>query len=220
MQNQTLSTMLARVPARGDTAGCLTSHTALMKSIGSSSNESDAGAVELSVGELRSVMSELYAALRSSLDNERDSAEESLQRVADILQGLQREQAPTKLPDQGGLCPWQIRKVTCYIETQLDQPIRNADLAAVVRLNACHFARAFRNTVGEPPHAYVIRRRIERAQGLMLSTDDSLADIALACGLADQAHLSRLFRRIVGEAPRAWRRARLGAPPESIGLPA
>jgi AraC-like DNA-binding protein len=60
--------------------------------------------------------------------------------------------------------------------------------------------------------AAVIRRRVERAQGLMLSTDAPLSAIALDCGLADQAHLSRLFRRIVGESPRAWRRARLGAP--------
>jgi AraC family transcriptional regulator len=58
----------------------------------------------------------------------------------------------------------------------------------------------------------VIRRRVERAQGLMLATDASLSDIALDCGLADQSHLTRLFRRIVGESPRAWRRARISAP--------
>ena len=48
----------------------------------------------------------------------------------------------------------------------------------------------------------------------MLSTDAPLSEIALDCGLADQAHLSRLFRRIVGETPRAWRRAR-SAPPDA-----
>jgi AraC-like DNA-binding protein len=71
-----------------------------------------------------------------------------------------------------------------------------------------HFAVAFRNSVGESPREHIIRRRIERAQGLMLSTEKSLSDIAAECGLADQAHLTRLFRRIVGDSPAAWRRAR------------
>lgn len=172
------------------------------------------GTMGLSAGQLRSMVTELCSALRSSLDNERGSAEESLQRVVEILQGIQRT-APSELRTQGGLCSWQIRKVTSYIETRLDRPITNENLAAVVRLNPCHFGRAFRNSVGEPPHAYVMRRRVERAQGIMLSTDASLSDIALDCGLADQAHLSRLFRRIVGETPSAWRRARRSAPVES-----
>ena len=169
----------------------------------------------LSEGQLRSVMTELCSALRSSLDNERASAEKALQRVVDILQGTQRTAAPEKPQHRGGLCSWQIQKVTNYIEAQLDGPITNETLAAIVRLNRCHFGRAFRNSVGESPHAYVIRRRVERAQGLMLSTDASLSEIAFDCGLADQAHLSRLFRRIVGETPSAWRRARMNAPVEN-----
>ena len=91
--------------------------------------------------------------------------------------------------------------MTSHIEAHLDRPIRNEDVAAIVRLNPSHFGRAFRNSFGEPPHEYVIRRRIERAQGLMLSTDAPLSEIALDCGLADQAHLSRLFRRLVGKLP-------------------
>jgi AraC family transcriptional regulator len=58
-----------------------------------------------------------------------------------------------------------------------------------------------------------MRRRIERAQGVMLRTSSSLAQIAAECGLADQAHLNKSFRRFVGESPGAWRRART-APPE------
>ena len=117
-------------------------------------------------------------------------------------------QAGTKQEVRGGLSPWQIRKVTSHVEAHLGRPIRNDDLASLVRLNPSHFGRAFRNSFGEPPHEYVIRRRVERAQGLMLSTDAPLSEIALDCGLADQSHLTRLFRRIAGESPRAWRRAR------------
>jgi len=165
----------------------------------------------LSVRKIRTVMAELCSAVRSALDDERMTAEESLRRAAEILREIGE---PEQINDQarGGLSPWQIRKVTTHIEAHLDRPIRNEDLAAIVRLNPSHFCRAFRNSLGEPPHAYVIRRRVERAQGLMLSTDASLSDIALDCGLADQSHLTRLFRRIVGDSPRAWRRARLSAP--------
>jgi AraC family transcriptional regulator len=167
-----------------------------------------------SVPKLRSAMAELCTALRGALDDERGTAEDSLRRAAEILQEMGATEA--KQPVRGGLSPWQVRKVTSHVEAHLDRPIKNEDLAAIVRLNGSHFGRAFRNSFGEPPHEYVIRRRVERAQGLMLSTDASLSDIALDCGLADQSHLTRLFRRIVGESPRAWRRARISAPAECV----
>lgn len=170
-----------------------------------------------SVRKIRSVMAELCCAIRSALDDERGTAEDSLRRAAEILQEL--GEAPTtaiKEEVRGGLAPWQVRTVTRHIEAHLDQAIRNEDLATLVRLNPSHFGRAFRNSFGEPPHEYVMRRRVERAQRLMLSSDAPLSEIALDCGLADQAHLSRLFRRIVGETPRAWRRARSGAPAQCV----
>jgi AraC-like DNA-binding protein len=164
--------------------------------------------------QFRSVVTELCTALRSALDDERVTAEDSLRRAAEILREIGGTETTAKEPVRGGLSPWQVRKVASYIDANLERSIKNEDLATLVRLNGSHFGRAFRNSFGEPPHEYVIRRRVERAQGLMLSTEASLSDIALDCGLADQSHLTRLFRRIVGESPRAWRRARLIAPGE------
>ena len=114
-----------------------------------------------------------------------------------------------------GLAPWQVRRVLAHIDANLDTQIRNKDLAAVARLSVFHFNVVFRNSVGEPPHGYIIRRRMERAQGLMLNTEKPLSEIAIECGLADQPHLTRLFRRMVGESPAAWRRARFD--PASVG---
>ena len=68
-----------------------------------------------------------------------------------------------------------------------------------------YFCRAFKDTFGDPPHAYIMRRRVERAQTLMLQTREPLSQIALACGLSDQAHLCNLFRRLVGQSPSHWR---------------
>jgi AraC family transcriptional regulator len=164
----------------------------------------------LSLGELRSAVVELSTALTESLRNERSSAVACLQRAQALLRAF--EGAPSgETADKvtrHGLAPWQVRRVLAHIDANLGTTIRNKDLAALARLSTFHFAVAFRNSVGQPPHEHVMRRRIERAQGLMLSTDRSLSDIAAECGLADQAHLTRLFRRIVGESPAAWRRAR------------
>lgn len=107
---------------------------------------------------------------------------------------------------RGGLAPWQLQKVSDYVEERLGDTIALEGLAGLVRLSTGHFCRAFKVTVGETPHAFLIRRRIRRAQTLMLTTRDSLSHIACTCGLTDQAHLTRLFRRMVGDTPLAWRR--------------
>jgi transcriptional regulator GlxA family with amidase domain len=107
-----------------------------------------------------------------------------------------------------------------HIEAHLAMPLRNRELAVLVDFSEFHFNVAFRNSLGTSPHEFLIRRRIERAQQLMLSTEMPLCDIAFECGLADQAHLSRLFRRVVGETPAAWRKSRVGEEGGSPGAAA
>jgi AraC-like DNA-binding protein len=164
--------------------------------------------------QLRSVVSELLTALTSTLNDERDSARECLSRAAELLQTAGETLAPGK-PTNRGLAPWQVRTLTSHVETNLDKPIRSSELATVVRLNPAYFCRVFRESFGEPPLQYISRRRVERAQALMLSTHTSLSQIAFDCGFSDQAHFSRLFRRFAGDTPRAWRRAHADAPMHS-----
>lgn len=118
-------------------------------------------------------------------------------------------------PRRGGLASWQVHQTLRYIDAGLDDTIMVETLANVAKLSTGHFCRAFKITIGETPHAFLIRQRVRRAQMLMLRTDETLSQIASACGLTDQAHLTRLFRRMVGETPLAWRRtwqhARSGA---------
>jgi AraC-like DNA-binding protein len=106
------------------------------------------------------------------------------------------------------LAPWQARRVTEFVETNLADAITLEDLAETARLSVSHFAKAFRWDFDQSPHGYIVHRRIERAQEMMLLTDEPLARIAVACGLADQSHLTRLFQRIVGMSPGSWRRMR------------
>jgi AraC family transcriptional regulator len=114
---------------------------------------------------------------------------------------------------QGGLASWQAKRVRSYVEDRLDSTIRATDLAGVVRLSTSYFFRAFRTTFGESPLAYVMRRRMLRAQHLMLTSRVPLSQVAADCGMCDQAHFSRTFRRVIGMNPKAWRRKFLLGPP-------
>jgi AraC family transcriptional regulator len=130
-------------------------------------------------------------------------------RRAEEFPAVAAQPEASRIPVPGPrLTAWQRRRVLDHIETSLAQPLRNRDLAALVGYSEFHFIVAFRNALGAPPHEYLIRRRIERAQQLMVSSELPLCQIAAECGLADQSHLSRLFRRVVGDTPAAWRRNR------------
>jgi AraC family transcriptional regulator len=107
---------------------------------------------------------------------------------------------------RGGLAPWQKRKVEQYVHEHLQEDVRVGELANMIPLSVSYFYRAFKQTFGETPRAYLTRRRLELAQELMLCTQEPLTRIAIACGFADQSHLSKAFRRVMTETPSTWRR--------------
>lgn len=109
---------------------------------------------------------------------------------------------------KGGLASWQLRLAQDIMETSLNGEVRLADLAEACGLSVKHFARAFRVSCSVPPHRWLMQRRIERSQTMLLTTGRSLAEIAVACGFADQSHFTTTFRRHLGAAPGTWRRAR------------
>jgi AraC family transcriptional regulator len=107
----------------------------------------------------------------------------------------------------GGLATWQARRTLAYIEANLASKMDIDDLANLVALSRSHFSRAFKRSVGLPPMEYVVVRRVERAKAIISGAREPLAEVALACGFADQAHLNRRFRDIVGVSPGRWRRS-------------
>ena len=147
--------------------------------------------------------------VRAALDYDLDIATEAAGRLTAILTSkLQQDCRPAR----GGLAPWQKRKVQAYVEDRLEGPILVADLAKVVSLSISYFSRSFKQSFGEAPHTYIIKTRIERARTLMMTTRESLSQIALACGLLDQAHLCKCFRQVTGTTPGAWRRTHATGP--------
>jgi AraC family transcriptional regulator len=119
------------------------------------------------------------------------------------------------MPDQGqsngvrqvGLLVWQIRRIREFIDANIASRITVAQLSAQVHRSEGHFSRAFRQAVGESPHAFIINCRVQAAAVFMTQSEATLSEIAIDCGFTDQAHLSRHFRNLLGQTPAAWRRA-------------
>jgi AraC-like DNA-binding protein len=103
------------------------------------------------------------------------------------------------------LAQWRLRRAIDYVEARLDESVSLADVAASAGLTRMHFAAQFRAATGLRPHEYLLRRRIERAQEMLLRTGISLVDVALSVGFQTQSHFTSVFKRYAGQPPRAWR---------------
>jgi AraC family transcriptional regulator len=112
---------------------------------------------------------------------------------------------PTRRRD-GALSRAKLRAVIEYVEEHLGAGLTLEQMAAVAHLSAYHFARQFKVATGQPPHQYVIARRVERAQQLLQQDRDrSLAEIAACAGFSDQSHFSHHFKRLIGVTPGRFR---------------
>jgi AraC family transcriptional regulator len=112
--------------------------------------------------------------------------------------------------DRWSIAPWRLRDACDWMMARLDDTFSIAEVAAQVDMTPGYFARAFRQATGEPPHRWLMRKRIERARELLQNPKNSLAEIASACGFADQSHLTRVFGRIEGVTPGRWRQRLMG----------
>jgi AraC family transcriptional regulator len=99
--------------------------------------------------------------------------------------------------------------VVDYMNCHLADNIGLAELAALAGCSLQHFKRAFRVSTGKPPHRFLLKLRIERAQVLLVQNNLRLAQIALECGFSSQPHFTSVFREHTGLSPARWRRATL-----------
>jgi AraC family transcriptional regulator len=153
-------------------------------------------------------LAKLLETARRELERDREVAKASLVTASHILQAEIERCSGANGSTKGGLAAWQIGRVRAYIDSNLHRTIHIRDLSAVARRSKAHFSRKFKLAVGESPHAYVVRRRLERACHLMMTSAEPLSEIALSVGFSDQAHLCRLFRQAFGQSPAHWRRER------------
>jgi AraC family transcriptional regulator len=125
--------------------------------------------------------------------------------LAHELVRLHRGELPVRV-SRGGLPAWKQKQVTDYIEEHLDEEISLRDLAGVAQLSSFHFARAFKQSFGDPPHRYHMARRMERAKALLKTPERSVTEIGLTLGFAETSSFTTAFRRSVGITPTDYRR--------------
>ncbi len=106
------------------------------------------------------------------------------------------------------LQPWRLKRVVSFIDQNIDQSLTLDCLARAAGLSRMHFASLFRKATGLRPHDYVLRRRVERAQALLLETPAAIVDIALTVGFQSQSHFTTVFKRALGITPHRWRQLR------------
>jgi AraC family transcriptional regulator len=109
-------------------------------------------------------------------------------------------------PARGALASWQLRRATEMMLARLGGDIALADVAAGCGLSLSYFTRAFKQSTGDPPHRWLLRQRVERAKALLRESRMTLAEVAIACGFADQSHFTRVFNAQAGASPGVWRR--------------
>jgi len=98
-----------------------------------------------------------------------------------------------------------LRRVTQYIQENLQRELRLAELSALVHMSPYHFARLFRRSIGMPPHKFVVRCRIDAARTLLAARRSPIAEIGQLVGFRTPSHFTTTFRRVVGLTPSGYR---------------
>jgi len=121
----------------------------------------------------------------------------SLVLTQEILR-LERATSASVRPLRGGLPAWRQKRVVEFIEEHLAEEISLAALAELADLSLYHFARAFTQSFGVPPHRYHMARRMDRARSLLQGPALSVTQIGIQIGFRETSSFSRAFRRFTG----------------------
>lgn len=121
----------------------------------------------------------------------------------------------------GGLAQWQVELAVGLLCRDICADVPTMELARLCGLSRSYFTRAFKVSMGAPPHRWLVGQRIRRAGEMLEATSQSISGIAQSCGFSDQSHLTRAFHAAIGCSPAAWRRQRRAgvAPPITTARP-
>jgi AraC family transcriptional regulator len=115
--------------------------------------------------------------------------------------------SPTTIqPVRGGLSPKTLLRAIERLRSNSDADVSLAGLASDAGLSRFHFCRAFKESTGLSPHAWLRQHRLEQAMNMLRDTDASVVSIAAALGYASQTAFAAAFRKLTGETPSDWRR--------------
>ncbi len=109
-------------------------------------------------------------------------------------------------PAMGGLSPKVLLRAIERLRSNSDADVSLDALASDAGLSRFHFCRAFKESTGLSPHAWLRQYRLEQAMNMLRNTDASIVSVAVEFGYASQTAFAAAFRRLTGEAPSDWRR--------------
>lgn len=175
--------------------------------------ESAIGALRYETAFEDPLLAEIGCAIASELQNETSAGSLLIGTLASSLAARLVQKYATASSAQScprrtvqGLDRRRLLRVLDYIEANLEGDLSIERMAAIACLSRFHFARSFRQAVGQSPHRYVSAKRLERAKALLMHGDRPLVDIALALSFSSQANFARAFREATGLAPGQYRR--------------
>ena len=99
----------------------------------------------------------------------------------------------------------QISRAISYVEDNVARPLSLSELSEAASLSRVQFVRQFKAVTGQPPHAYILQRRIERAKELLKNSDQTIVGVAMDLGFYSQGHFTKIFSKFTGETPGRWR---------------
>jgi len=108
-------------------------------------------------------------------------------------------------PTGQGLDRRRLFRVLEHIEANLEGDLTLDSMASIACLSRYHFARAFKQAIGQSPIRYVSTKRLERAKALLIQGERSLVDIALGLSFSSQANFTRAFTQATGQSPGRYR---------------
>lgn len=109
-------------------------------------------------------------------------------------------------PVMGGLSPKVLRRAIDRLRSDVDADVSLAALASEAGLSRFHFCRAFKESTGMSPHAWLRHHQLEQAMNMLRTTEDSVVSIAAALGYSSQSAFAAAFRKLTGDTPSDWRR--------------
>jgi AraC family transcriptional regulator len=158
---------------------------------------------------IRSIGQALAAELDSEQPNGRLYAESLVNTLAVHL--LRHYSTDSVLADLqfGGLPGHKLRRVTEFIDQNLNNDLSLAEIAQSADLSPYHFARSFKQTTGLTPIQYLMQRRIEYAKSMLIESELPIVEVGLSAGFKNQSHFTTLFRKFTMMTPKAYRNAML-----------
>ncbi|MFN8206566.1 MAG: AraC family transcriptional regulator [Bacteroidales bacterium] len=103
-----------------------------------------------------------------------------------------------------------IHLVTSYIQGNLDKKLSLNELASLIYLNPEYFSRLFKQVMGVKPNEYITRKRIEKAQVLLITSGLSLAEIAVQVGIPNISYFFTCFKKHTQVSPEEFKRMNAG----------